>query len=131
MNTNLEKIQNALMSLLQNQSIDAYTVFLDKASGRYIQFAGTQNQKLTLDLPVQSLSEHEFETAQAVFREYGSDLEVMPLVNRPGGEIVDAHFGFHLQFGQECAAAARVAYYIMLTVFDLKQDFELAIEQNF
>ena len=129
MNSNLEKMQSALKSLINHHSSSAYTVFSDKSSGRYIQVSGADDSSLHLDLPVQSLSAHEYETAEAVFREYGSGVEVSPLVNKSGGEV-DAHFGFHLQFGPEYVTAARVLFYVMLTVFELKQDFELAIDEN-
>lgn len=130
MNKNLETIRSSLNKLAQSDSDNAFVVFSDKQTGRFLQFAGSRQQNLLLDLPTQMLSPDEFETAQAVFKEYGTDLEASPLLDKPGGEVVDAHFGFNLSFGKEVDAAARVAHYIMLTVFELKDNFELSVEEN-
>ena len=130
MNNNIEKIQNALKRLAHSDLDDGFVIFSDKNSGRFVQFAGSNREGLLMDFPAQSLSESELETAQAVFKEYGSSLEASPLLDKPGGEVVDAHFGFSLHFGKEIEAAARVAYYVLLTVFDLRENFELDIEEN-
>ena len=52
---NTQRIEAALQALLQRNNEDAFVIFEDKATGKFVQFAGSAEQPLLLDLPLQAL----------------------------------------------------------------------------
>lgn len=127
---NLTLIENALKQLTKRNSEDAFVIFADKKTDKFIQFAGSVDESLLLDLPTQTLSPQQLKTATEILKNYGAGLQASPLYDQPGGNVVDAHFGFNLDFGKEYEAAAKTTFYLMTKVYGLDDDFELEIEEN-
>ena len=73
MHSNLHLMENALKDLLLQNSDDAFVIFSEKVSGKFVQFVGSAHENLALDLPIQTLSENELNADQG---------KKMPAINR-------------------------------------------------
>ena len=63
-------VRDALTRLLTRPS-GAFVIIEDPQSGKFVQFAGSKDEPLLLDLPSQTLSPDEMTKAKAVFAEFG------------------------------------------------------------
>ena len=114
MNSNLIKMRKALKDLLSRENEDAFVIFSDKQTGRFVQFAGSSHENLLLDLPIQSLLKQELKQILYILKQYG-DFE----------EGVETQFSLNIDFDKNHITAAKVALDIMCQVFELSKDFEL------
>ena len=62
---NTEHITAALTRLLTSE--EGWVIIEDKASGKFVQFAGSDSEPLLLDLPTVGLSVPQIKAAEAVF----------------------------------------------------------------
>lgn len=127
---NHQEIESALSRLLSRTDGNAFVILEHKASGKFVQFAGSKSEPLLLDLPRQALNSAELERAMVLFRGLGSDLEESPILDRPGGEVIGTQSGFQLKLGQDTKQAADLALRIFAEVFQLPRDSPLSIEEN-
>ena len=65
-----EPIREALSGLLGRLQ-GAFLILEEPDSGKFVQFAGSREEPLMLDLPCQALSEKEAENARVFFEEHG------------------------------------------------------------
>ena len=65
-----EIVHGALISLLKRPA-EAFVIFEEPKSGKFVQFAGSIEEPLLLDLPIQTLSPAEIEKAKTIFGEMG------------------------------------------------------------
>jgi hypothetical protein len=61
----------AALSALKSRDGDAFVIFEDSASGRFVQFAGSSREPLLLDLPSKGFSPDEAARAKAFFDPMG------------------------------------------------------------
>ena len=128
---NMERITNALFALLKRDNDDAFVIFEDAASGKFVQFAGSSAQPLLLDLPSQALTAGEQERAHALFSELGSgDATHADLYNKPGGKVVGRQVSYQLDFGQNAERAAEATRRIFSEVYCLPDQFDLGVSEN-
>ena len=130
MKNNLTKMETALQKLTQREAADAFVIFSDNHSGRFIQFAGSLYENLLLDLPIQNLSKQELGIARELFNQQGVALGVTQLLDEPNGKPVGVHMGFNIDFGKDYQSAAKTALYLMCEVYSLADDFNLLVEEN-
>ena len=119
MNSNTIKMRKALKDLLSRENEDAFVIFSDEQTGRFVQFAGSSHENLLLDLPIQSLLKQELKQALDMLKKYG-DIE----------ECTETQFSLNIDFSKNYVTAAKVALDIMCQVFELSKDFELEIDRD-
>lgn len=98
-------IKEALDSLLaQPDDACAFVIVEDAASKKFVQFVGSLDRPLLLDLPAQTLSEVEFYRAVAFFKRRGVVGEENEMLDKPGGRVVGEQFTFQLQLASSSDA---------------------------
>lgn len=127
---NHRAIESALSRLLVRTEGNAFVIIEHRASGKFVQFAGSKSEPLLLDLPRQALNNAELERAIVLVRGLGADLEKWPMLDRPSGEVVGTESGFQLKLGQDTKQAADLALRIFAEVFQLPRDSPLSLEEN-
>lgn len=130
MKCSLVILEAALERLTQRENADAFVIFSDKNTGRFIQFAGSKHENLLLDLPVQTLSAEELKKAADILIEHGITLGVTQLLDKPDGEPTNLQYGFNIDFGNSYKTAASTVHYLMQEIYSLPYDFNLEIEEN-
>ena len=116
------RIRDALAALLTREPGDAFVIFEDKAAGKFVQFAGSSEEPLLLDLPSQPLSKEEFARAKTFFASHG----VQPKSPYPSGEG-PVSFNLHFQSPDE---AADTVLAIFQEVYGYSEMPELTITEN-
>ena len=122
------KIEETLNRLLARGE-GAFVVCEDRPSGKFVQFAGSRDEPLVLDLPVQQLSADELERAEIFFRELGVSYEEWPVFDQPDGQEVGAQGGFQLELGQDTRRGADLTLRLFTEVFQ-RSDLSLVIEES-
>ena len=125
-----ERIEEALSSLLTRRNEDAFVIFEDRATKKFVQFAGNANQPLFLDIPSQALKNDEIDRAKRLFGQYGVKLKEWEVYDRPGGSVAGRQSGFQMELGKDTGKAAEVAWRVFTEVYRLQPDFDLSIEEN-
>jgi hypothetical protein len=90
---NDNKLQKALVRLMNNP-IGEFVIASDSLSNKFIQFAGSSNEFLIIDLPIQTLSPAEIKRAARLFSEYGLKHERWAVLDEPDGKMVGTQAGF-------------------------------------
>jgi hypothetical protein len=91
-------IRNALDSLLaQPDDAGSFVIIEDEVSQKFVQFVGSIDRPLLLDLPAQTFSEAEFYRAVAFFKRRGVVGQEFEMLDAPGGQPVGEQFTFQLQ----------------------------------
>lgn len=78
------KIKTALENLLQRENEDAFVVFEEVNTGKFVQFAGGKYEELLFDLPAQPLEEYELEKAKVVLQPYNITFEEVEVFDENG-----------------------------------------------
>jgi hypothetical protein len=122
-------VEEALDRLL-GRGEGAFVVFEDLASGKFVQFSGSIDEPLLLDLPLQELSDVELGRAEILFRDLGVDYREWPVLDGPGGQVAGTQGGFQLELGQDTKRGAGLTLRIFAEVFRLPADFLLSLEES-
>lgn len=125
-----DTIESALARLTDRKNEDAFVIFEEKSSGKFVQFSRTADQGLFLDLPSQTLNAAEMERATEYFLQQGVRIEEFDLFDGPGGKRVGSQCSFQKDFGQDIRAAADVVSEVFRRVFQFPAEFELVITEN-
>ncbi len=123
-----KKISRALSTLLKAKASDAFVIFEEKETGKYVQFAGSVREPLLFDLPVVALDNAELKRACAVLGREPETEQIYtdPTATVPAGEM--AHFTISL--GRDIQEGARLTCAIFRDVYQFPPDFQLTINQN-
>lgn len=105
------RIADALREVV-NSSGSPFAIIEHEPSGKFVQFAGSAQESLLLDLPFQPLAPDEKSRAQALFSELGGE----------SGE-----YGFQLMLDRDPDKAARAALRVLREVYRLPDDAQLSI----
>jgi hypothetical protein len=128
---NAERINTALPALLSRHNDDAFVIFEERESGKYVQFAGSVPEPLLPDLPSQALTAEEEQRAALLFSELGSgNATSANLYDRPLWPVVGRQISYQLAFGQDSGRAAEVTTRIFNEVYHLPPAFALSITEN-
>jgi hypothetical protein len=128
--SNHAKIESALVALLNRHNEDAFVIFEEKATGKFVQFAGSSQEDLLLDLPSQTLDRAEMARAITYFLEVGIEADVYDVFDRPGATVVGQQCSFQHSFGRDARTAAEIASAVFLRVYRFPVDFDLVITEN-
>jgi hypothetical protein len=93
-----QTVRSALQWLADSPEDGAFVIFEDAATGKFVQFCGSAEEGLMLDLPEQTLSEADAHRAVAYFRRFGVEVEADPILDGFDGPVVDWHYGFNMNF---------------------------------
>jgi hypothetical protein len=127
---NQEIIKEALSSLLTRNNDDAFVIIEDEAKNKFVQFAGNSTQDLLLDLPSQTLNEHELERAKLLFKKYDVYFEKWDVYDEPGGKVSGQQYGFSMNLGDDVDKAAHITISIFTEVYKFPPEFKMNIEEN-
>jgi hypothetical protein len=125
-------IVDSLSGLLQKRNRDAFVIFEEKSSGKFVQFAGSANEGLLLDLPSQTLAKEEMERAKALFRELGiPGPETYEMyTDKARKTVAGMQTSFQMDFGRDVVRAAQVVLAIFERVYRFLPDFHLVLTEN-
>jgi tetratricopeptide (TPR) repeat protein len=129
---NLSRITKALSALLQRDNADAFIIFEEKETGKFIQFAGSKNEDLLLDLPSQTLSREEMARAKVLFEELGSSgPEKHAMYTDKSLEVIARiQTSFNMNFGRDFRRAAEVTLAVFERVYRFPAEFQLILKEN-
>lgn len=127
---NQARISTALTVLLNRSGDDAFVIIEEKRTGKFVQFAGSTDQPLLLDLPTQTLSQAEQDRAQELFVSLGAPGLEKWAVTDHAGAPAGTQAGFQMEFGRDPDAAAVVAMRVFTEVYQFADLVELVITQN-
>jgi hypothetical protein len=108
------RIIAALQEMLRRND-SPFAIIEHGPSQKFVQFAGSAQEPLTLDLPAQSLTPSERARAQQLFASLGG---------------MTTESGFQLDAGRDAQEAARVALRVFREVFQLPEDAELTVNMG-
>jgi len=128
----LAEIAQALTRLLQRSNEDAFAIFAESRSQKFVQFAGGASSPLFLDLPSQTLSAQEMERATALFRDLGAGgaEEYEVYTDKTKKKVAGKQISFNLDLGQEVERAAQITLAIFRQVYQFPIYFQLVIAEN-
>jgi hypothetical protein len=106
-------IADALRDLLAGTTDGAFVVVEDPDTGKFMQFAGSSDEPLVLDLPRQAMTTEEVTRAERLFAE--SDK-----VNSEDGS-------FQIEFGRDASTAAKLALRVFHDVYLINDSSKLRI----
>ena len=123
---NEEAVQTALENLLHRSESGAFVMFVDSHTGNIIQFLGSKERELVLDLPTADLSEEERQRAAKLFAAEGIHHAEEDDARYQAG----AEDAFSVNLGRDPKWAAALALRIFTEVYGSPSDFTLKIEGN-
>lgn len=129
-NMNRAKIRIALEALLRRDNGDAFVIFEEKRTGKFVQFCGSARDDLFLDLPSQTLDQAQSLRADDYFAELGVRAEEYDMLDGPGGKVVGRQRSFQKKLGRDVETAATIAERIFERVYQFPADFDLIVKEN-
>ena len=100
-------------------------------SGKFIQFAGSVDEPLLLDLPTQTLSTTELDKAKRVFTQFGySGPQKYQLQEYPGGPPVGEQTSFMAKFGSDVDLATRFSVAVLYQIYELNDSTQLKLTEE-
>ncbi len=118
-----DTVRNALTRLL-TQPLGAFVIIEEPLSGKFVQFGGSKDEPLWLDLPSQTLSPDEMTRAKAVFAEFGyAGAEVD---HDPAGQDTN----FIVKFGTDVDKATELAVAVLHRVYKFGDDTKLKLTEG-
>ena len=123
-------VRAALVRLLSRPS-GAFVIIEDARSGKFVQFAGSKEEPLLLDLPSQTLSPDEMTKAKAVFSDLGyPGPETYETQEFPGGPPAGEETSFMVKFEQDVDKATELAVAILHRVYGLDENAKLKLTEE-
>ena len=123
-------VRNALTRLLTRPS-GAFVIIAEPQSGKFVQFAGSEDEPLLLDLPLQTLSPDEMMRVKAVFAELGySGPETYQTEEYPGGPPAGEQTSMNVKFGTDVDKAAELAVAVLHRVYGLDAHTKLRLTEE-
>ena len=124
-------ITRALAALLERRYKRAFVVFEERLSGKFVQFVGSREGTMLLDLPRRILDEAETARAKQLFDDLGVDNPVeVDLIDPRTEKVVDKRLTFQMALGKDVKLAADVAVRIFTQVYGFPGNFELIVAKN-
>jgi hypothetical protein len=123
-------VRAALVRLLSRPS-GAFVIIEDARTGKFVQFAGSKEGTLLLDLPSQTLSPDEMTKAKAVFADLGyPGPETYEAQKFPGGPPAGEQTSFIVKFGKDVDKATALAVAILDRVYALDENAKLKLTEE-
>jgi hypothetical protein len=127
----VEKIRIALTQLIKKENSDAFVIFTDVNSGKFVQFAGSVNEDLYFSLPASQLNQNELSIAKEKLKKYNIHLNSFPMYT---DETMEYSLGtmeeFSKSIGRDVEIGVKITITILTEIFELEGDIQLIIEEN-
>lgn len=125
-----EVVRAALNRLLSRPS-GAFVIFQDAQSGKFVQFRGSIEEPLLLDLPSQTLSPDEMTKAKTLFSELGYPWpETFQLYDYPGGPPAGEQTSFQVKFEQDVDKATELSVAVLHRVYEFNENMKLKLTEE-
>ncbi len=125
-----EMVREALTRLLTRPP-GAFVIIEEPRSGKFVQFAGSKNEPLLLDLPFQTLSSEEITKAKALFIELGYlGPQTYQVQESPGGPPAGEQTSFNVKFGNNVDKATELAVTVLHRVYGFGEDTKLKLTEE-
>ncbi len=125
---NADKMERALDALLAQTNEDAFVIFEETSTKKFVQFAGNDHEQLLLNLPAQTLNATELEKAKTLFKEYAIEFKAIPATR--AWPIPTLQKEFDMKLCRDTKKAALIAMRIFKEVYGFSDNFSLGIEEN-
>ena len=123
--SHLATVRDSLTRLL-TRPLGAFVIIEEPQSGKFVQFAGSKDEPLLLDLPSQALSPDEMTKVKSVFAELGyPDPETYETAWYPG-ELPN----ILVRFGTDVDKAAEAAVAVLHRVYGLDEHTKLKLTEE-
>ena len=123
--SHLATVRDALTRLL-TRPVGAFVIIKEPQTGKFVQFAGSKDEPLLLDLP--SLSPDEIARVKALCAELGyPDPETYETPEYPGGPPSDE---LMLKFGTDVDKAAEAAVAVLHQVYGFDEQTKLKLTEE-
>lgn len=128
---NSQKIASALQNLLASPDPNAFVVFKEENTGKFVQFA-LLNRNLIMDLPAQALDRAELIRATQLFQKLGvpGAANYPVFTDQTLQEVAGHQITFNLNFRDQIGPAARVTQAIFQFVYGFVEPMALKIETD-
>ncbi len=128
--SNREVVRAALVRLI-TRPLGSFVIIEDVQSGKFVQFAGSNEEPLLLDLPSQTLSPEEMKKATAVFLEMGyAGPETYQTQAFPGGPPSGEQTSFTVKFERDVDKATELGVAILHRVYGLDENARLELTEE-
>ena len=124
-----QQVFDALARLCSRHNRDAFVIFGDAKSQKYVQFAG-ESGRLVLDLPSMTLDQQEMDRAKEYFGALGERLKDDQLFSEPGGKPAGTMQKFSMELGNDIEKATSITIEVFSAIYQFPPDFELEITEN-
>ena len=122
---------NRLLTRVILRPSGGFVIIEDAQSGKFVQFAGSEEEPLLLDLPSQTLSPDEMAKAKALFAELGyAGPESYQVQESPGGPDDSEQTSFSVKFRQDVDKATELAVAILHRVYGLDGNAKLKLTEE-
>ncbi len=123
-----EQIIVSLDKMLKRSNDDAFVIFIEKKTQKFVQFRGNDRESLMLNLPEQTLDNHELEKAKTLFKQYRVKLGKNPGI--PVGPDAGIDRSFDMEIGKDTKKGADIAMEVFREVYGFQGNFIIETEEN-
>jgi len=124
------KIRTALDLLMGQGGTGSFVIFEDPRSGKFVQFAGANNENLLLDLPTLPLSDDETTRAREFFKQFGIESPVLYEADNAKKGIVQKFISFQMDLDKNTERAARIVAAIFQQIYQFPPDTAMVARVN-
>jgi len=125
------EIHDAFGWLLRQEGNEAFVVIEEPRSGKFVQFAGSREAPLLLDLPGQTLDPSEMDRARVLFHKLGVEGPEEWDVHDPlTGKVAGKQVGFQMKLGRDPRRAADIASRVFQEVYCFSADIKLHVSRH-
>lgn len=128
--THFDTIKAAIVRMLERPE-GAFLIVEEPDSGKFVQFVGSRDEPLLLDLPLQTLSPEEATKARAVFVELGYP-DAIPAQGDPdAGDPANSQWqSATVSFGDDVDGAAKLAVAVLHDVYGFDETVKLELTEE-
>lgn len=123
-----ERIMFEIGFMLTKHADDAFVIFTEPKSGKFVQFAGNKNEALLFDLPSGQLSEAEFKRATELLAAYDIHPDAAQTYTDQNKMTINGiHHSFTKSLGNNIELATDLTLRIMTEVFEFSENIKITI----
>jgi hypothetical protein len=123
-------VVEALERLLRRHNRDAYVVFENRGTGKFVQFACGPRHTLVLDLPHGALTEEELSRAADLFQSPGVSAREDNQAKKPWWRRLFETRTFQIDLGTDPERVADLVLGVFERVYRAEERLDLDIEEN-
>lgn len=126
-----ERIRTELLSMMKKEGPYTFLIFEEPKSGKFVQFAGNQNEELLFDLPSDQLSKDELQKASKILKGYDIKHETSPTYTDETETVENGTLSaFSKRINNDIDLAVELTSRVMIDVFGFDEKVTLKIETD-